>query len=240
MSLGKNIEKRLPPRARWIWRAMCSGDIQRDARISHAQEGEDLALLRYFRKRKDGFYVDVGAHHPTRFSNTWAFYQRGWRGINIDALPGTVAAFSRLRPRDITLETGVSDRPGELTYHRFHEPAYNTFSPAAAKAAEAKGARPLGTLPVPVDTLTAILDQHLPPGRHIDFMTIDVEGLDEAVIRSLDFSKYRPEVLIVEMIGADIEEMLASDLYQYLRQKNYRAHAKTGNSVILIDRTPRD
>lgn len=217
---------------------MRSGDVQRQARISHSQEGEDLALLRYFRKREGGFYVDVGAHHPTRFSNTWAFYQRGWSGINIDPLPGTAAGFARLRPRDITLETGVSDTPGELTYHRFHEPAYNTFAPDAAKAAESKGARPIGTLSVPVRTLTQLLDQHLPPGRRIDLMTIDVEGLDEAVIRSLDFSKYRPEVLVVEMIGSDIEEALASDFYHYLREKNYRAHAKTGNSVILIDRNP--
>jgi FkbM family methyltransferase len=240
VSLGKKFEKRLPPRARWICRALRSGDIQRDAVISHAQEGEDLALLRYFRKRREGFYVDVGAHHPTRFSNTWAFYQRGWSGINIDPLPGTAAAFSRLRPRDITLETGVFDQAGELVYHRFQEPAFNTFSPAAAQAAEAKGALPIGTVSIPVDTLTSILDRHLPQGRHIDFMSIDVEGLDEAVIRSLDFSKYRPEVLIVEMIGADLEEVLTSNLYLSLRQKNYRAHAKTGNSVILIDQHPHD
>lgn len=240
MSLVKNIERRLPIRARWLCKAIRTGDVQPDAKISHAQEGEDLALLRYFRNRPRGFFVDVGAHHPTRFSNTWAFYQRGWSGINIDPLPGTAAAFSRLRPRDISLETGVSDQAGELLYHRFQEPAFNTFSPAAAQTAEAKGALPIGTISIPVDTLTSILDRNLPKGRHIDFMSIDVEGLDEAVIRSLDFSKYRPEVLIVEMIGADLEEALTSNLYLSLRQKDYRAYAKTGNSVILIDQRPHD
>lgn len=240
MSLRKIIEKKLPPRARWLCRALRKGDVQPDARISHAQEGEDLALLRYFRNRQGGFYVDVGAHHPMRFSNTWAFYQRGWSGINIDPLPGTADVFSRLRPRDVTLETGVSDQAGELLYHRFHEPAYNTFSSTVAQAAEAKGAKPLCTLRIPVDTLTSILDRHLPPGRGIDFLTIDVEGLDEAVLRSLDFTKYRPEVLVVEMIGADLEEALSTGIYQLLRGLGYRAYAKTGNSVILVDKNPRD
>lgn len=197
---------------------------------------EDLALLRYFRKRSKGFYVDVGAHHPLRFSNTWAFYQQGWNGINIDPLPGTLAAFSELRPRDITLEIGISDEPGELTYHLFNEPAYNTFSYAAAQLARDKGARTIGTMTVPVKTLTSILDQHVPAGKHIDLMTIDVEGFDEAVTRSLDFSRYRPEVLVVEIMDADLEEVIASKLYKLLRDQGYRVYAKTGNSLILIDK----
>lgn len=236
MSLRRKIEKRLPARVRWIWRALFNGDIQRYARISHSQEGEDLILMRYFHKRMNGFYVDVGAHHPTRFSNTWSFYMRGWRGINIDPLPGTAAIFSRLRPRDITLETGVSDKPGTLLYHRFKEPALNTFSSSAAAAAISRGARPLDGIEVPVDTLNSILDRHLPPGQKIDFMTIDVEGLDEAVVSSLDFSRYRPEVLIVEMIDMELEAALSSDFHLFLRGHGYRAYAKTGNSVILIDR----
>jgi hypothetical protein len=73
-------------------------------RSSWSQEGEDLILARIFGDKPDGFYVDVGAHHPKRFSNTYYFYRRGWRGINIDAMPGSMLAFNRLRPSDINIE----------------------------------------------------------------------------------------------------------------------------------------
>lgn len=81
---------------------------------SYSQEGEDLLLSRIFGDKKDGFYIDVGAHHPFRFSNTYLLYKRGWRGINIDAMPGSMKLFNRFRPRDINIECGVASGGGEL------------------------------------------------------------------------------------------------------------------------------
>ncbi len=81
-------------------------------------------MSRYFENKKTtGFYVDVGAHHPLRFSNTYKFYKRGWHGINIDAMPGSMDLFNRLRHRDINLERAVSDSKQILTYYAFNEPA---------------------------------------------------------------------------------------------------------------------
>ena len=64
--------------------------LVRGIQYSFSQEGEDLVLARIFEGKKNGFYVDIGAHHPTRFSNTHYFYRRGWSGINIDAMPGSM------------------------------------------------------------------------------------------------------------------------------------------------------
>ena len=83
----------------------------------YSQEGEDILLSRIFGEQTEGFYVDVGAHHPRRFSNTCFFYKRGWRGINIDALPGSMKVFQKLRPHDINLELAVSEREQVLTYY---------------------------------------------------------------------------------------------------------------------------
>src|SRR5437016_1307579 len=86
-------------------------------RLSYAQEGEDLVLARILETNtSSGFFVDIGAHHPTRFSNTYYFYRRGWRGINVDALPGTASLFQRMRPRDVTVECGVGVQAGVMTY----------------------------------------------------------------------------------------------------------------------------
>src|SRR5262249_32770188 len=76
---------------------------------SYSQEGEDMILNRIFGEKKSGFYVDVGAYHPKRFSNTYFFYKKGWRGINIDAMPGSMKPFNAKRNRDINVETPVSD-----------------------------------------------------------------------------------------------------------------------------------
>jgi len=99
-------------------------------RLSYAQEGEDLVLARILGELgiTTGFFVDIGAHHPARFSNTYYFYRRGWRGINVDALPGTKRLFQRMRSRDITIECGVGSQEGVLKYFAFNEPALNTFS----------------------------------------------------------------------------------------------------------------
>src|SRR5436309_16100262 len=75
--------------------------------LAYSQEGEDLVLRRIFETQAKGIYVDVGAHHPFRFSNTCLLHKRGWRGINIDAMPGSMTLFERFRPLDVNLELGV-------------------------------------------------------------------------------------------------------------------------------------
>lgn len=73
----------------------------------YSQEGEERILERLFKGKTNGFYVDCGANHPIRYSNTYRLYRKGWRGIVIDALPGTEKIYSRIRPRDIVVESGV-------------------------------------------------------------------------------------------------------------------------------------
>ena len=84
-----------------------------------------MILNRFFERKRNGFYVDVGAHHPKRFSNTYTFYKKGWRGVNIDAMPGSMEKFKKIRPRDINLEFAISNKNGTLVYHMFNEPALN-------------------------------------------------------------------------------------------------------------------
>ena len=107
------------------------------AQISFSQEGEDILLNRIFNFRPHGTYVDIGAHHPRRFSNTYFFYRLGWTGINIDAAPDSMKAFESERSKDINLEVGIGLEPGKLQFHIFKEPALSTFDKElAAKNAE--------------------------------------------------------------------------------------------------------
>ena len=94
----------------------------------YSQEGEDILLNKIFSGKKEGFYIDIGAHHPKRFSNTYLFYQKGWQGINVDCMPGSMKLFKKLRPRDINLELGVSENESEKDYYVFNDTALNSFS----------------------------------------------------------------------------------------------------------------
>ena len=206
-------------------------------RLSYSQEGEDLILARLLgASAARGFFVDVGAHHPVRFSNTYYFYRRGWRGINIDPLPGTEFRFRRMRPRDITLECGVAAKPGVLTYHSFNEPALNTFSEEEA-AKKIQGEYHVVTrTQVPVRRLDDLLNQHMPFGMAIDFLTIDAEGLDFEIVQSNDWQRYRPRFVLVELLDTELAEISMHPTSLFLVEQGYRACAKSVNTVFFVDK----
>ena len=204
--------------------------------LSFAQEGEDCLLDRFFVGKPAGFYVDVGAHDPQRFSNTYRFYLRGWRGINVDPLPGTKRRFDRLRPRDTTLECGVSGRPGQLLYHQFAEPALNTFDDAVAKS---RSTPPVATIRVDTLPLADILRRHLPPGQLIDFLSIDVEGLDLEVLTSNDWTAYRPTFVLAEVLRVDdLATLCRSPVVAFMDGCGYQPVARTLNTVFFRDVRP--
>ncbi len=206
------------------------------ATSTYSQEGEDLLLARIFEELQigTGFFVDIGAHHPKRFSNTYYFYRRGWRGINVDPLPGSKRMFERLRPRDITVECGVGAKEGVLEYFSFNDPALNTFSATEARKKEVAPFRLVERLRIPVMPLGPLLDEYLPEGTHIDFMTVDVEGFDHEVISSNDWSRYRPRVILIELLNTRIEDIEMHPTSRLLFSHSYRLFAKTLNTCFFV------
>jgi FkbM family methyltransferase len=202
--------------------------------LSYSQEGEDLILERIFAGKANGFFVDIGAHHPKRFSNTYKFYLKGWRGINVDPMPGSMVPFNEIRPEDINLEIGVSNEEGELEFFIFNEPALNTFNKAEAdKKNNFKGYHIERTQPIKTYLLKDILAKYLPQGKQIDFMTIDVEGNDMLVLSSNDWGVYRPKYLLVEELEADISKIIESgEISVFLKSKDYSLVSRTFNTSI--------
>ena len=204
--------------------------------LSFSQEGEDGVLQRLFERKPVGFYVDVGSHHPQRFSNTYRFYLRGWRGINIDPLPGSKAQFDEVRSRDDNLELGVSSKRGILTYFEFVEPALNTFDSEVAEKRAKDGWPKLAESKIKVYPLRDILAQHIPPATEIDFFSIDVEGLDLDVLRSNDWSQFRPKYVLAEALEIqDIRQVQQTELHAFMESVNYSLFAKTMNTLFFVN-----
>lgn len=221
--------------------------------VFFSQFGEDAVLRGYFRRREErrrlagkgsgtpgspvgtGFFVDVGCYHPTRYSNTYHLYLQGWRGLNIDPTPGTCELFDQARPNDATIECAVSDQPGELTFYGpGGRSVFNTLSKEQAdEYVKAGWFKEYKTSTVPARTLADILDEHLPTGQTIDLLDVDVEGHDVQVLRSNDWSKYRPEVVLVECHSQRFRDILEDERSRLLLDKGYEIHAWVPPNVLF-------
>lgn len=170
------------------------------APISYAQHCEDLRLAACFGPRPDGFYIDVGANNPIYDNVSFAFYQRGWRGIVVEPHPEMAALCRAVRPRDTHCEALAGAGAGQGEFYLVSE--FHGFSTALAKhaqAAESEFGKAHAAIARPVVTLAELCERHAP--AEIDFLSVDVEGYEAQVLRGADFKRFRPKVVLVEALA---------------------------------------
>lgn len=197
---------------------------------SYSQDGEDILLSAFYENRKKykGFFVDVGAHHPYKLSNTAIFYKKGWHGINIEPTPTLFKKFKIHRKRDINLNIGISNSNEILTFCVFNEPALNSFNIEFSEQRNQRGKyKLLEKIPIQTKKLEDIFDEYC-KNQKIDFLTIDVEGFDFEVVKSNNWEKYKPEFVLVEHIF-DAQKLNEDEIFNFMYSKNY----------ILVSRTLR-
>lgn len=165
--------------------------------ISFAQNYEDVLLNRIFFKRQSGFYLDIGAHDPVHMSITKHFYDKGWRGINIEPVKHCFEKFLIQRPQDVNLNIAVCGKSKFGKFYELSKPAMSTFNEKFAHDACTKLGLTFKTYQVSQRTLQDICQQYC-SGKEIDFMNIDVEGMENEILLGADFNSFRPLVLITE------------------------------------------
>jgi FkbM family methyltransferase len=168
--------------------------------ISYAQNGEDVVLQRVFADRTaPGFYVDVGACHPVEDSVTLHFYQKGWHGVNIEPDADLHAVLAQARPNDVNLHAAVGRRRGREDFYPTDVRGHGTLD---ALEAEREGSFAASTK-VPVMMLADVLDMYGPDDGQIAFLKIDVEGWENHVLDSADWTRHRPQVILVESVDRE-------------------------------------
>ncbi len=191
--------------------------------LSYAQHYEDVHLDHAFDGQADGFYLDIGAGHPVHSNVSFAFYLRGWRGITVEPNPWLAQLTAAVRPRDRRIEALIGAAAGDALYHLvegFH--GLSTTVEAHARAAQKEYNKAVRTFPMPVTTLRDICRDNAV--RDIDFLKIDVEGAEQAVLQGNDWSRYRPRVIVVEAIvpitmapaWQDWEPILLANRYRFV------------------------
>jgi hypothetical protein len=190
--------------------------------ISWSQAGEDLALMPVLQKIEKGNYLDVGAHHPTRFSVTRHLFQSGWSGVNVDGNIDLLKEFQKQRPSDINLNYCVGT---EKSYHLtiFKETAISTVDLKWKSRFISEDNEVSETRIVSGITLRELIENYFPSGD-LDFMNLDIEGADLDALKSagfdsLDFNLW-PKWILVEA-NAPLSEARQSATVQHLEFFGY-------------------
>lgn len=164
--------------------------------VSYAQNFEDVMLWRALKHIEKGFYVDVGAQDPIIDSVSKAFYERGWRGIHIEPVPQYTELLRKDRPDETVLQVALADTEGTLELNVIPNTGLSTFVDAYAQRHKLEWGYDYYRIQVPVLTLKSAL-QAL-GGKDVHWLKIDVEGLEEKVLRGWDSQTLRPWVMVVE------------------------------------------
>jgi FkbM family methyltransferase len=207
-------------------------------KVSFSQCGEDLLIdyvlqLRGIHKPS---YIDIGAHDPFSLSNTAIFYARGCRGINIEANPMLIGRFQGARPEDTNLNVGVGDSDGELDFFIMKDSTLSTFSEKEVNALKGYGHQLDRVERIKVRTVQAIVDQYA-GGVFPDVMSLDVEGQDLAILRSINFNGSVPRVICVEAaeyspVGAGARN---DQTISHLKENGYFEYANTNLNAIMVN-----
>ncbi|MDD5570126.1 MAG: FkbM family methyltransferase [Bacteroidales bacterium] len=191
------------------------------SKTSYSQTGEDLIIDALMNNKKNGFYVDVGCNHPVDISNTFYFYLKGWKGINIDVNERMIMLFKKIRRYDVSVCAAVSDEEKEMDLYKFDRNAVSTFDENTAEEWKKKW-NLLKIEKYRTTTLNKILEMYMPStNEKIDFLSIDVEGMDYNVLKSVDLNKYKPKLIIIETHNFNITKFADNEITKYLRKFDY-------------------
>ena len=194
--------------------------IRRRYNISFSKSGDDIQLMKLINNYTPGVYVDIGCWHPIKASNTYYFHLRKWKGICIDPNPELKELYKKLRPSDDFVNVGIGNSTSSMFYYMLEESSMNTFSYEFIQKHNLES-KIITKVEVPMITLKEILNLRLKKGDRLDFFDVDAEGYDLEILKTNDWVKYRPKIIVVESDDF-LQKDITSDIVQYLQKQNYR------------------
>lgn len=195
-----------------------------------SQHGDDIMVLNIFRliENYNPTYLDIGAHHPWNISNTALLYEKGCRGINVEANPNLMEPFQYYRPEDKNINVGVAGKKGKLPFYMIDNcSGRNTFSKASAEQFVRE--YPQHTIQEVREIEVVTINELLDDDKFPNFLTIDVEGMDFEILKAADFRRSRPDVICVEA-WHDV----SSPIKNLLKRENYFVYCRMGWNLFFV------
>jgi FkbM family methyltransferase len=209
--------------------------FKRQSEKFFGQTSEDAILAKLMPDKK-GFYVDIGCGHPIKFSNTFLFYKRGWKGICVDPISLNTRLFKVLRRRDFVLNSLVGTSKTKIDFWEFEPYGLSTSNEKVAKSVLGiKDVRLVKFSKLEVLPLSQIVPElsfELPT-----LLSVDVEGMDLDVLKSNDWNKFRPHVICIEeWRDTKLNKIELTPVEIFLTKLNYEKISYTGLSSIYINK----
>jgi FkbM family methyltransferase len=203
-------------------------------KTTFSQQGEDLILERIIQNilgwdlNERRFYVDIGAYHPIMNSVTYTLYKRKWRGIVFDPYKQSKTLFEKYRPEDIFINNVVGETDNiEVDFYFSKKRDFSMQSTKYPKKEKNYEIQKLKQV-----NITNELERN--SVTNFDIINIDVEGAEYEILKTIDFNKYRPSVVIVEIKSENINEALSSDTIKLLFNEGYTLHAVAVLSYFFV------
>lgn len=214
-------------------------DRPEHSRLSFSQQGEDIIL---YHAVHDLFsvdsptYVDVGAAHPIKSNNTYLLYGTGGRGVLVEPNPMFADLLRSFRSKDVTVQAGIGfDETREADYYEIAgNPMLNTFSSEQVERLKAQGTSVERVVKMPLLNINDVIAKHL--GSAPDVLSTDVEGLDFAILKTLDLKRFRPRVICTEGVAME-KDGAVSEIWQYIKAQGYILRGSTMVNSIFVDAT---
>lgn len=205
---------------------------------SYSQSGEDVIVNFIFQCLgiENPAYIDIGANHPYLFNNTALLYQSGSRGINIEPNPELFELLQQIREHDVNLNIGIAQEKGFLDYYLMSSPTMSTFSLEEREKLEKETSIDISRIiKTKTDTLSNVLNDYA-HGIFPDFLSLDVEGLEEIILRSIDYDHNFPKVICIETLTytENNTERKEQSVINYLIDKGYMMFADTYINSIFV------
>jgi len=209
---------------------------------SYAEVCEDLIVADIFKRLHvdTPTYLDIGAHDPIVWSNTYLLYEAGSRGVLVEPNPSLTGKLRRVRPGDTVLEVGIGAKGADVEadyYLIAGKGEMNTFSQEEAKRLQAEfGADVLvGVIKRKLVDVNRVLAENF-PNRAPDFVSMDTEGYDLTILSAFDFERFRPRVFCVETLAGSRPDARIVDL---MKAKDYDVRGGTFVNTVFVDRRER-
>lgn len=200
-----------------------------------SQFNEDIYLHSFFKRNYRGKFVDLGCFHPTRDNNTFRFYKKNWRGINVDLNPITIELFNFFRSKDININCAISDKKtSKKMYFVDDLSPLNTLDLNHLKFLKKNFLfqnKDFKEKKIKTENINNILKKYR--FNKVDFLNIDLEGLEYEVIKSINFKKFKINLICIEILDHNkISKNKSKKIHQILKRNNFRYLKKIGvNSI---------
>lgn len=225
---------------KYLWKVLRKADpAYHPAKTSWSQQGEDLIIDFIFTWQlgcHQPSYLEIGANHPFHLNNSYFFYKKGCRGVNVEPDTELVKLLNEKRPEDINLQMGIGKTEAEQDFYVMSQSTLNTFDKPTAEeyTRDPQFGFPtiVGVKKIRVQPVNVLLEKYFSNTKNY-FLSIDVEGWDFEILSSIDFDRFRPTVICVEtnrFAGKDV-----SSYVRLLKDANYLLYADTGINSIFLD-----